>query len=490
MARKSKTMKPQARCSNRRRTKYALIENKRTETRGLLAAVCLAVLVVSGCSAAGRLKADYTDYESIYAETSNHEMLLNLARLDQHDPTFFFKLGQIGTQYQMSAGLTGNGNYVTQGTGSGVNVTGGGTGSLTYAKNPTFQFIPVNDDTTAQLLLKPVEPEYFYDLYQQGWRVDQLFRLMVDRIEYRAPGGPNGFHWEMIRNDAALSNASDYARFLRVSALAYDMQQHGYLRLRSDKSFVPAAKGAQLAAPNAQQILDAEAKGLSWETQNGQWQLGTTSDSVAFELNDPYDEKSTTCVPPSPKENQLECHIGQEMPELNLGGMGGMTALQAFITILSNGFSIEGAPNTAEAQDASKLGCHLVMRSLLGVMAAAAQEQDEFDALKAQTGLTVPSDTGPVAFAAVVPPVEFRPILRLKVKPNDTLASPALAQLSYENQQYVIASFADEKAATAGADADPTWNRDVFRLISQLIAQVTVDISKFPIPTILQLNGQ
>jgi hypothetical protein len=123
-------------------------------------------------------------------------------------------------------------------------------------------------------------------------------------------------------------------------------------------------------------------------------------------------------------------------------------------------------------------------------MAAAAQEQDEFDALKAQTGLTVPSDTGPVAFAAVVPPVEFRPILRLKVKPNDTLASPALAQLSYENQQYVIASFADEKAATAGADADPTWNRDVFRLISQLIAQVTVDISKFPIPTILQLNGQ
>jgi hypothetical protein len=35
----------------------------------------------------------------------------------------------------------------------------------------------------AQFLLQPVSPEQFYSLYTQGWRVDQLFRLMVDRIE-------------------------------------------------------------------------------------------------------------------------------------------------------------------------------------------------------------------------------------------------------------------------------------------------------------------
>jgi hypothetical protein len=44
-------------------------------------------MFVGGCSAAGRLKVDYTNYEDIYALTSNREMLLNLARLDQHDPT-------------------------------------------------------------------------------------------------------------------------------------------------------------------------------------------------------------------------------------------------------------------------------------------------------------------------------------------------------------------------------------------------------------------
>jgi hypothetical protein len=466
------------------------LSRKRVPAAGrLLVPLCLLAIFVSGCGAAHRLHADYTNYEAVYADTSNREMLLNLARLDQHDPTFFFKMGQIGTQYQMSAGLSGSGNYMIQGTGSGGNAIGGGTPTLTYSKNPTFQFIPVNDDTTAQLLLKPVDPEYFYDLYQQGWRVDQLFRLMVDRIEYRAPGGPNGVHWEMIRNDATVSNINNYARFLRVSALAYDMQQRGYLRLRSDRAFVPLAKGAQLTAPTAQQILDADAKNLSWEQQqNGQWQLGTSNDTVVFELNDPYDETKTTCQTDSPKETQLECNIGNEMPELKTGGIGGMTALQAFVTIIGSGFSIEGAPSAA-AEDASKLGCHLVMRSLLGVMAAAAQEQDEFETLAADKTLTVPSDSGPVLLTAVVPPVEMRPILHLKLKPTDKITSSPLVELTYENEDYVVANFADQSAPT-GTDEDPTWNRDVFRLISQLIAQVTVDISKFPIPTILQLNGQ
>ena len=45
----------------------------------------------------------------------------------------------------------------------------------------------MNDDATAQMLLKPIPPELFDSLYQQGWRVDQLFRLLVDRIEFKDP---------------------------------------------------------------------------------------------------------------------------------------------------------------------------------------------------------------------------------------------------------------------------------------------------------------
>ena len=33
---------------------------------------------------------------------------------------------------------------------------------------------------------------------------------------------------------------------------------------------------------------------------------------------------------------------------------------------------------------------------------------------------------------------------------------------------------------------EASWNRDLFRLISEIAAQVTVDISKFPLPLLLQ----
>src|SRR5208283_4437161 len=80
-----------------------------------------ATLLFTGCGPR-RVRADFTHYETSYGVTSNQEMLLNLARLNQHDPTYFFKLGQIATSYRMQAALSGNGNYVTQGT-TGANVT-------------------------------------------------------------------------------------------------------------------------------------------------------------------------------------------------------------------------------------------------------------------------------------------------------------------------------------------------------------------------------
>jgi len=41
---------------------------------------------LSGC-APKRLKVDFTGFERAYAETSNQELLLNLARLENRDPT-------------------------------------------------------------------------------------------------------------------------------------------------------------------------------------------------------------------------------------------------------------------------------------------------------------------------------------------------------------------------------------------------------------------
>jgi len=110
-------------------------------------------------------------------------MLLNLARLENRDPTYFFKIGQITSAYKMAASLTGLARMPPQPPIPHRRPAGGGTPVATYENDPIFTFIPVNDETNAQLLLKPVPAETFYILYQQGWRADQLVRLMVDRIE-------------------------------------------------------------------------------------------------------------------------------------------------------------------------------------------------------------------------------------------------------------------------------------------------------------------
>jgi hypothetical protein len=130
------------------------------------------------------------------------------------------------------------------------------------------------------------------------------------------------------------------------------------------------------------------------------------------------------------------------------------------------------------------------MRSLIGLMAAAAQEQAPYDALEhANPAIPASSFLTPEQRAAIgtqprfndaVPAVERIPLLRL-TGPAEGLETEPVIQLNYRGKTYRIA---DEKSKV-GTD-NQYWNRDVFRLIDELTSQVTVDISKFPLTEILQ----
>ncbi len=419
-----------------------------------------AVLGISGCAAA-RLRTDYGGYENAYANSSNREMLLNLARLNQHDPTFFFKIGQITTTYRMTASVNGNGSQVTQGTATGTNIIGGAATSLGIEKDPVFQFIPVNDDATAQMLLKPIPPELFYSLYQQGWRVDQLFRLLVDRIEFKDPVTGN---WDIIRNTPSMDNPIEFTQFLRVSALAYELQRRGYLLLRPYKDFEPlASELSSQTPPTAQNLMDAKSKNLSYEKKGDGWVLGQEAITARFELNG-VNEASP------PKQ------ITDDMPELRTGGLNGVTALQAMLTILQKGFTIQSAISSSDTTPENNAeSAHLVMRSMMGVLTAAGQEQDAYDGLLKSH----PVING-VEFGKLVPPLEQEPILRLTWGSEQSVLDP-LVQLNYSNREFMITDVSDPKTPE-----EASWNRDLFRLISEIAAQVTVDISKFPLPLLLQ----
>lgn len=388
------------------------------QTSALLLLLATVFLTLSGC-AARRMKTDFKDFESAYAETSNREVLLNLARLENHDPTYFFKLGQISTSYRMQAGVSANGNYVTQGmTPGGANITGGITPNILYESDPAFTFIPVNDDTNAQLLLKPVPAETLYVLYQQGWRLDQLFRLMVDRIELTTNDGTHCIT-ETIRNTP--EDLGGYVRFLRISAILYVLQKQGYLLLRGENEFVPYDKNSVLAdAPNVQassgppglekttaivsgkDFDDAWNNNSVWERakegdDKGKWRLGRETFNPSFLLNPPFvqckegDHKikddDTLCPDLEMIEQQIKNspYVSEQLGRLP-------DLLPLILQGLLSGFSIEGTENPS-----AKLVCqstsftstprgiqkiHLVMRSLIGLMAAAAQEQEQFERVK------------------------------------------------------------------------------------------------------------
>lgn len=423
----------------------------------LVGFLCLAILFVSGC-AANRLRVDYKGYENAYAESSNRQMLLNLARLNQHHPTFFFKMGQISTNYRMQATLTGNGTFSPQGNPNGV--TGGGVPGVLYEKDPSFTFIPVNDDKMAEQLLKPVPPEFFIILFQQGWRVDQLLRLMVDHIEFQTPGVPGV---QIIRNVPSADNADQYLTFLRICALAFQLQRRGHLVLTGGTHFVPLIKGLK-DPPAAKDMADEFAKNIIWkhdEDQKELWDMGQEVTVPVIQLN-----------PPGDADNSIREQIGKEMPDLK-----GVKSLDPVLSFLTSGygFGVQQDPSEKPDPNAAKKGsAKLIMRSLIGIMAAAAQEETTFDELMAKRD---PSQ-------APIPKVEMQPILSLKWKDKPRL-TPALVQLEYFGETYKVADKWSDDPLEASS-----WNRDVFRIITQLAAQVTVDISKFPLPEILQLRTQ
>jgi len=568
---------------------FPLFPRRKDAKRPLAILLALASFAFSGCGPR-RVRLDFTGYEASYANTSNQELLLNLARLAQHDPTYFFKLGQISSSYRMQAGLTGVGQFVPQGATTGVEVpSGGGTPSAIYENDPAFSFIPVNDDTNARLLLQPVSEDLFYNLYQQGWRVDQLFRLLVDRIEITMPlnpENPDGNHCrvEIIRNVPPPSYfAPDYTRsprmlsryvtFLRVSAVVYALQQHGFLQLSGSDTFAPLDKMSALPGPpTAKDLVSAAANNELWEKQkDGTWVLGKKSLHPKFGLSLLEPESSNG------QENEYGADV-QAIKDLldqdiagdpSLSELQGPSELTDILEILYHGFAIGGsssqpAPgqdskiepcsgassggasspsNAAEKDSGANSGtvsCHLVLRSLIGLMAAAAQEEEAFDTLmskdsspevqlsdplvceihqtllqnvqeKARASSPCPRPPGSeLPFDKLVPGIERLPVLRLiwtdKTAPPpredyDGVKRLGLA-VNYRGQDFWITDYnyqvstgdvAEAASNNPRAEMFPDnqyWNRDMFRLINELSSQVTVDISKFPLPDILQLRTE
>jgi hypothetical protein len=408
------------------------------------AALIVLVLGAAGCGSVF-MKPAFNDYSVTYAETQNRQMLLNLARLHERHPIYFFQLGQITASYTFTgtAGFA-QGTAVRSQTGPNTVGINNATLGATLTHNPIFTFIPLSGDNYAKQLLTPISSAVFMELFEEGWPIDLLMRTLIERVEVDHEN-----RHLVFENDPGA--AEGYDRFLFACALARKLQQQGTLNLVTETTFVPVSADAVFdRAPTATEIMDADKQNLVWRrsaSANNPWQLGRLVTARIFRIDKANDELV---------QGQVQL-LGSQAPYNTPEGARG---LKLFVDVMGKGYTVHDTPSGgAEGNN------RLVMRSLMGAMAAMAAEQGAFESRSLDR----------------IPPEERFPALLL-TRPNRGSPADSLVALRYFDKNFAV------------SDAEPaplqsaTWNRDVFFLLIQLSYQVTTNPTALTTPSVIQIH--
>lgn len=506
---------------------------------GVCGFIGVAAGLFSGCGTT--LRQSFNNYSDVYTETQNRQMLLNLARLHEREPAFFFQLTQITSSYTFNESL-GLSDLKSVGlpasTTANLHTASGNLGE-TATHNPIFTLIPLAGDKFAQQMLAPIKPQVFYELFEEGWPLDLLMRVLIERIELEElPAKSDNLNVPPSPADGLIilenhpyqwtdGNASDKAnvvqdgpkghfdRFLRACALAREFQEHGLIYLAEEKSFQPVAS-VSLNAPDAKSIESAVKNGLTWKlleeenpgsdkngvatTENGSkvamqrgWQLGKASTKTFFRLaSDPNGDpkhptpaKTTQALMDALKGKP--CYQGCDQP------------VDTFADVVMKGFDVTDDTSKRLSIEKNVNGqskmvvvqVRLVMRSLMGAMTALASEQDRFSFFSAgfaeqqrKHQARWQNHSNPEASDnwAPLPDFENHPVLELIPTEKSALGLPVV-QLDYKGKHYEIAD-------PIPLEGSPplTWNRDVFRLLVQLSFLATADPSAFASTSLIQLH--
>lgn len=506
-----------------------------------LAAV-LACLLVVAC-ATKQFEPDFATYSEAYAQNQNWQMLLNIARLDQGYPSYFLVIGAIHLLRNQTGSLQAGGTTshtaaqtITNSVSRTVTNVLSGTLTPNASTNvqPSFDFIPINSTEAAQQLLAPISIDAFNTLYQQGWPVDQLLRVMVERIEvdfYDKEG--NDTRLVLTNSPTRAEKWQLFARFLRACEVVRELQKKGGLRLALENQPLPpvllaggqddsggaagasgslgsgssggAAKGAggtkgRAGGASAGSAADTKAAQSSPSQQTIyrfvadpkilNEVLAELSQQAPFQLAAQEDKLEEQQEEQAAKDRAAAKAEGAPAGE---GPLGHFAQVFSSPLTVSSGSPVESAggqpderPAGRQRQFRNTVHTVLVLRSFRNMLDAVAQEQRNWDLL---------ANNRTIDFLDHVPAHQRRPVLRTDWSTQKVPLLRPVISLSYGGRRYEITDPVDlaegadsAEAARRGLPAsDARWNRDVFRLLIDLSAQVSVDITKFQRP-VLELS--
>ncbi|HXR04473.1 MAG TPA: hypothetical protein VN836_07180 [Verrucomicrobiae bacterium] len=483
------------------------------------------------------MHAHFRDYNTAYADALNEQMLLNLARLENGHPAYYLAIGAIDDRLSVS-GSAGVGNTGTF-TDSKTAPTGGAitrvfqsvfgynaSGTITRTINPEFQFIPLNNEAVAKQVLQPISTDVFFTLYQQGYPIDQLMRVLIERVETTLPNNQE----LVLVNSPTRGTPESYGKYLRACAILRELQQRGYLSLRAvtqppenmgPVSFnagsgakaggQPGAGGrnasqpenpeqgsggnsapGEKGSPSLKDYADAQDKGWTLTQTNGTWQLGLRREMPIFVLNTDVVAVVQSPAVSNPAGNQIVSEGNRRLVQSGVNfslAPAQLALVPAIVQSLTNanfnatnsksqeviaddtmavltviGLLNEGISVQTKVSGEAQARTRLVLRSFGRAMEAVASEQPAFDTLVLTNH----------QFRSVVPNSEQHPVIRIEWSHVKEPLQPPLRTIRYADRNYEIT----DPVADA-LDPNVSWNRDIFRLLVALNSQVTVDISKF-----------
>jgi len=500
----------------------------------LLAYAALSFLFTSCRSPHVPLRGQFESYNEAYGDALNQQMLLNLARLQNGHPAYYLAIGALNNKFNTTEGATigQTGSFTDSKSTVDTSQVSGGVlklvsqavtfalsplfgysagGSYSHSSSPDFQFIPLNNEGEVKQVLQPISTDVFFALYEQGYPIDQLLRVMIERIE--TPTLADGEKLVLV-NSPTDGTPVYYARFLRACAILRVLQIHGLLRLQAENHLellgpvtfgqaksasgppghgesAQASAGAESGAPALKDYSDAADKNMVIRTNvNGGWLLYQKHADTKFVLRDndddlgalPDDLPKDWVIRLLHPDFRTQSFFTSQSPEKQkalenfarfitntitfvktdpaTAGIKEQSSIINVIVALSRGISVQTVPG-----DVAQGSTRLVLRSFNRAMEGVATEQAGFEFLASTNA----------AFINIVPALENRPILKMLWAGHSTNSMERpLQTLHYAGQNYIIT---DPKINPL--DPAQTWNRDVFRLMVALSSQVTVDISKF-----------
>jgi len=139
------------------------------------------LLNLSGCASFGppSVDRDRFDYINAVASSWKQQTLLNIVKLRYADTPVFLDVGQIISGYQLEGTVSVVG---TLNSASAIgDVLSLGTAGR-YTDRPTITYTPLTGANFMHVLMTPIPPPALFMLIEQGWPVDMLMQIGVQRI--------------------------------------------------------------------------------------------------------------------------------------------------------------------------------------------------------------------------------------------------------------------------------------------------------------------